>query len=292
MIVVAGECLVDLLVRPDGGVAAVPGGGPFNVARGLARLGAPAAFAGAISTDRFGRRLRDALRDDGVDLRWAEETDLPTTLALAELNPDGARYRFYFEGTSAPALRDTSRVPVGAALHIGSLGLVLEPMAGALEALAERAAGTALVMADVNWRPAAIRDAQAQRRRLARALALADVVKASTEDLAHIGAQAADLLTGRTRCVLVTDGPGPVRACFAGGEVTAEAPAARVVDTVGAGDAFCAGFLARWVLDGRRTAALDDPAVLRPVLGFAARVAARTCERRGADPPRADEVHL
>lgn len=290
MILVAGECLVDLLVRTDGEVAAAPGGGPFNVARGLARLGAPAAFAGAISTDRFGRRLREALRADGVDLRWAADTDLPTTLALAELGPDGAAYRFYVEGTSAPAFTGARDLPVAGALHIGSLGLVLEPMAGALETLVQRTAGRALVMADVNWRPAAITDAGAHVRRLQRVLAGADVVKASTEDLAHMGAEPADLLAGRTRCVLVTDGPRPVRARHARGELVVETPASRVVDTVGAGDAFCAGFLARWVRGEPAVDGLADEARLRPALEYAVRVAALTCERAGADPPRASEL--
>ena len=290
MIVVGGECLVDLLVWPDGQVAAVPGGGPFNVARGLARLGAEAAFVGAISSDGFGRRLRASLEEDGVDLRWAQETALPTTLAVAELHPEGAEYRFYVDGTSAPSLADASGVPVCDALHVGSLGLVLEPMATALEALAERARGRALVMADVNWRPAAIADAAAHGRRLRRVLGLADVVKASTEDLALMGAAAGDLLAGDTRCVLVTDGAERVRALWRGGEVDAEVPPARVADTVGAGDAFCAGFLAAWLQAGGGAGGLEDPARLQPALAFGARVAALTCERRGADPPRAHEL--
>src|SRR5688572_4673346 len=111
MIVVAGESLVDLLVDRAGEVAAHPGGGPFNVARGLARLGVPCSFLGAISQDPFGVALRQALADDGVDLRHAVTSELPTTLAIAQLDGGAASYRFYAQGTAAPTL--TGRDVVG-----------------------------------------------------------------------------------------------------------------------------------------------------------------------------------
>src|SRR5262245_28693087 len=95
-IVVAGEALVDLIATPDGALRAVPGGGPFNVARTIARLGQRCRFLGALSTDGFGRRLRQALAADGVDLSLATSTDLPTTLAVADLDALGAAsYQFY-----------------------------------------------------------------------------------------------------------------------------------------------------------------------------------------------------
>ena len=91
MIVVAGEALIDLIVDPAGGLAAVPGGGPYNSARTIARLGRDVTFLGRISNDRFGRMLREprgatACRGDRV-----VGTDDPTTLAVAELDQPGPR---------------------------------------------------------------------------------------------------------------------------------------------------------------------------------------------------------
>ena len=129
VIVVAGEALIDLVVAVDGSVSAKLGGGPFNVARTIGRLGGAVSFLGTISTDRFGSQLFDQLIADGFDPVATVRTDSPTTLAAAELDPTGsAKYRFYFNGTSAPALDE---VPSGldhpAAVHVGTLGLVLEP---------------------------------------------------------------------------------------------------------------------------------------------------------------------
>ena len=105
MIVAAGESLVDLLVTPAGGVTALPGGGPFNVARTVARLGQPVSFIGRLSTDTFGRQLRARLEADGVDLSRAPTTDDPTLLAVAEIGADGnATYRFHTAGTAAAGL--------------------------------------------------------------------------------------------------------------------------------------------------------------------------------------------
>ena len=104
-IVVGGEALVDLVAGGGGELAAHLGGGPFNCARTLGRLEQPVAYLGRISNDRFGTQLREQLVEDGVSLDMVVETDDPTTLALAELDEEGAAtYRFYSEGTSVPGL--------------------------------------------------------------------------------------------------------------------------------------------------------------------------------------------
>jgi fructokinase len=149
VIVVAAEALIDLLVHPDGRLVATPGGGPFNTARTVARLGLPVAFLGRLSDDGFGRTLRAALAGDGVDLSLIESTSAPTTLAIAELDDAGvAAYRFHTAETSAPGLSaDAVHAAMARdpqALHIGSLGLVLEPMARALVDGVTRAAPTTL----------------------------------------------------------------------------------------------------------------------------------------------------
>ena len=86
MIVVVGEALVDLVVGADGAITAKPGGAPFNVARACARLGAPVVLVAALSTDRFGQRLMAELRADGVDTEQVQRVDMPTSLAVAELD--------------------------------------------------------------------------------------------------------------------------------------------------------------------------------------------------------------
>jgi fructokinase len=295
MIVVAGESLVDLLVRPDGRVGAVPGGGPFNVARALARLGTDVAFVGRISTDRFGTILHDRLEDDGVDLRWVRRTDDPTLLAVAELDDTGAAtYRFHSAGTAAVGLVGADLPPLPAdidALHVGTLGLVFEPMATTIEGIVAGVDPATLVMLDPNVRPAAILDEAAYRARLDRILARADVVTASVEDLRWLrparepDGTAEDLLELGPAAVLVTDGPRAVTIVSLAGRRTIHPPLVDVVDTVGAGDAFGAGFLAAWTGARRTRDDLVDLDALGSATAFAARVAAVTATRVGAEPP-------
>ena len=112
-ILVAGEALVDLVPAADGTLSPYPGGGPFTTARALARLGRPVAFAGRLSTDRFGERMAAMLAADGVAADATERTGDPTTLALAEIDAAGAAtYRFYTEGTSAPGQAQVHGVEV------------------------------------------------------------------------------------------------------------------------------------------------------------------------------------
>src|SRR3954471_9639056 len=246
MIVVAGEALIDLVVEADGGLAAVAGGGPFNSARTIARLGGNVAFLGCLSGDRFGAILRDALLADGVDLSLASTTDAPTTLAIAELDASGAAtYRFHTAETSAPQVGPAAVAAAFAAqpraFHLGTLGLVLEPMASALAAGAAAASPETLVMLDPNCRPAVIPEREAYLERLDRVIGRADVVKVSTDDLAYIdpGVPALDAARAiRARgpaVVLVTDGARAVRVITTSESFEVVAPEIEVVDTIGAG---------------------------------------------------------
>ena len=299
LIVVAGEALIDLVPVAEGELAAHPGGGPFNTARTLGRLERPAAYLGRISSDRFGTQLAELLVADGVSLDAVVRTQDPTTLALAELDAAGAAsYRFYERGTSAPGLTEAdalAALPPGVAfLHVGSLGLALEPMASALELLATRFAGELVLMVDPNCRPTAARGDY--RARIERVLALADVVKVSEEDLAWLapGVEAVDaaraLLDREAAVVLLTLGGDGAVVLGRELEVAVPAPSVEVVDTIGAGDAFSGGWLAYWAEQGLGRAELADSGAVVAATRFACHVAALTCARAGASPPRRSEL--
>jgi len=188
-VLVVGEALVDLIAKPDGEVAAVPGGGPFNFARTLGRLGVDVSFAGGISDDIFGQTISSMLAADGVKQALTPRAGLLTTLALAALDESGAAtYRFYIEGTAAPAVNvGDIELPEGLdALVVGTLGLVLEPAADATATAVAAAAETTLVLVDPNCRPLVINDEDGYRARLEKVLRRADVVKVSGDDLDYL----------------------------------------------------------------------------------------------------------
>jgi fructokinase len=237
---------------------------------------------------------------DGVDLSLLRPTTAPSTLALAELDPSGdASYRFYLDGTSSFGLNDPpdqNVLAAAAALHVGSLGLVVDPMASTLTRMVAGAPGSLLVMIDPNCRPGVVGDRATYTSRLRQIFRRADVVKASREDLAFLfdgerpARMASNVLELGPTLVLLTDGPGPVQIISATGEEQLPVPAANVVDTVGAGDAFGGAFLAWWVSNGLGRDELRDPGAVREAVRSAIRVARMTTERRGADPPTAAEV--
>jgi fructokinase len=293
MVVVCGEALIDR-VPPDDR----PGGGPFNTARALARLGVRTQFLGRLSTDALGRRLRELLVADGVDVSLTSTGSEPTTLATAEVDPDGhATYRFVTHGTSAPNLTDqmvpASLAPAVRALHVGTLGLVLEPMSTTIAALVDREHDRRLVMVDPNIRPGATPD----RTRLDRVISQSTIVKASEADMAwlfpalDLRAGARALLARGPRLVVVTLGAEGAFGVMDNAEAEVPAPAVDVIDTIGAGDAFGAALLA-WLHNHdrlRRDLHLSSDE-LRDALGFSCLVASLTCTRAGADPPRRPDL--
>jgi fructokinase len=276
--------------------------GRAAAARTLARLGAPAAFIGRLSDDGFGRLLRARLESEGVVLGVPEPSTAPSTLAIADVDQAGiARYAFYLDGTAGANLEygELRSALTGdiAAVHVGTLGLVMEPIGSAIERLIRSDVPPgALVLLDPNCRPVAISDRAAYLARVEHIMRRADVVKASVEDLAYLrpGESVPDaanaLLGAGPALVLVTDGPHPARAFLPGTVLAVEVPSVPVVDTIGAGDAFGGGFLAWWTAHGLGRDDLKRSAPVSAALSAAAAVAALTCARPGADPPALADV--
>jgi len=303
MITVVGEALVDIIVDPDGNVTSVVGGGPLNTARTLARLGLPVSFLGGVSTDAFGGRIMRLLEQDGVSYALGDRVPEPTTLAIASIDESGAAsYRFMLDGTSATAVTpERALASVGEdcrAVHVGTLGLVLQPLADASAAVVQAAGPDQLVMVDPNCRPSVMTSGNPFARILSEVLGRADVVKVSGDDLQVIfpgmdPVQAAVRLQQvNGAVVLFTDGAQAVHIVTTEGIEVVPVPKVPVADTVGAGDSFSGGFLAHWLQAGRGRGDLGDHGAVVAATEYGIAVAALTCQRPGADPPNADQVRL
>lgn len=301
MITVAGEALIDIIVDLDGEVTSVVGGAPLNTARTIARLGVPATFLGGVSLDSFGRRIMHLLEADGVGYALGSPVTEPTTLAIAELDQGGAAtYRFMMEGTSAGAVTPEIALahmdPSCTVLHVGTLSLVLQPLADAMRAVVAASPDDRLVMLDPNCRPAVMADSEVFPATMAALLPRADVVKVSGDDLAflHPGLPLLDAAVAVQResgaVVLFTDGAKAVHVLTEHDDVVLDVPRVPVVDTVGAGDSFSGGFLAQWAMRGLGRSDLADLEQVVEAARFGIAVAGITCQRAGANPPRLDEI--
>lgn len=300
MIVAAGEALVDLTPTNCGseqGYVPHPGGSPYNVAVGLGRLGVPTSFLGRISDDPFGRLLRQHLVNSGVDLGFVVNATEQTAVAFVHVGDGEPEYSFYSEGTADRLLypRDLPQLPAGAGLHVGSISLVLEPAATTLECLIRRESHNRLISLDPNVRPGLIGDLDEYRERLASWISLVDLVKVSAADLESLypdekPEDVADRwLSAGPALVVVTLGGKGAYARNGHGAVHVPSPRVVVADTVGAGDAFTAGTLAHLHDRGWLTHdSLEELGVeeLEGLLFNANAVAADTCTRKGAEPPR------
>lgn len=302
MILCCGESLIDLLPCPDGRLRPLPGGGVWNTALALGRLGARAGYLWPISHDGFGTALLTPLAEAGVDCSACPRSDRPTALAVVTLTGTEARYRFHDADSAGRAFSPADLPPLPddlSALFIGGISLVPDPCGATVERLAQRAADTGVtVMIDPNIRPGFIPDAAAHRARLARLFARASIVKLSSEDLAwiwpgHTADQVArQLLAGGARLVLTTHGAGGAIAHTAHHRLSAAAAPVTVADSIGAGDSFNAGILDALQRAGALAGA-DAPGeqALAAALAHATRVAAVTVSRPGADPPWARELN-
>ncbi len=305
MILSCGEALIDMLPRTStlGETAFAPysGGAVFNTAIALGRLGAPAGFLSGLSTDLFGQQLAADLAASGVDTSLCVRSARPTTLAFVKLTDGHAEYAFFDENTAGRLLqeRDLPEIPATvSAMHFGAISLIPEPCGSAYESLMRRMAGSRVISFDPNIRPNFITDRAAHLARMHRMLAMSDIVKVSDEDLAWFGEGGFDEVAPRwlergPRLVVMTRGANGAVAMSRQGRVEMPGVAVTVADTVGAGDTFNAGLLAHLHDEGALTRpelASLSAEVLAGALAFAARVAAVTVSRAGANPPWRHEL--
>ncbi|WP_245790308.1 carbohydrate kinase family protein [Streptomyces monashensis] len=303
-VTVIGEALIDLVqLDVPGDYRARPGGSPFNVAIGLARLGYRTALMARMADNAFGRMLRTQAEAEGIDLSYAPVATEPTTLAVVSTDPEGrASYDFYLDGTADWQWTDaeTARTPQDTAVvHFGSVASWTPPSAEHIHSAVQRlrTGGTALISYDPNVRGALLGDPERGRQAVERSVGIAHLVKASREDVEWLYPEipveqiAAQWLELGALLVVITDGPDGAHVFRAGaGSMSRAGRKAAVVDTVGAGDSFTAGLIGALLRHGLHTPqalATADPDVLAIAVDDAVLVSALTCERLGADPPTA-----
>lgn len=323
----AGEALIDLIVQSDGNYEPCIGGAVFNLARALARQGVGVLYLNPLSRDRFGRKLAAALVDDGVQLAHANPVGESTSLAVVGLDDKGhPEYAFYRDGVADRAITagqlnvSCHSEPSLSMVCTGALALAPDDAAHYLPWLgAQRDAGKVIVV-DANLRPSVMPDKEAYRRNVHAAMQLAHLVKVSDEDLETLAVPGANALvqaqhvmeTSGARLVLLTLGEQGAWLLTRDGQQwhAREATPVAVVDTVGAGDCFLAGFLAAWLrlygatdtakkndesavpantLLASLVASLDDVSG-RHLLAHAVASASLCIMRRGCVPPTRDEV--
>lgn len=306
MFLVCGEALYDLFLADEAGNGrlsfdARPGGSPFNVAVGMARLGARAGLLTGISDDMLGTRLTAVLQSQGVATDYLVRTGRRTTLSLVGLDEAGGpSYAFYGVGSADCGLtaEDLPRVDERiAGLHFGSYSTVVAPAADALAGLAEREPHR-FISFDPNVRLAIEPDRALWQSRITYLRCRANLVKVSREDIEALYSGEDPEAVIRSWAldgplmVVMTRGAAEILAVRGTEEIRLTPPSVDVVDTVGAGDSFQAALLAQLSAQADPAGYLetlpreDVVALLR----HAARAAAMTCTRRGANLPRAEEM--
>ena len=306
MILCSGEALIDMLPREsragERAFSPYPGGAVFNTSIALGRLGVETGFFSGLSSDLFGDILTEALSAAQVDSSMAARSARPTTLAFVTLTNGQASYVFYDENSAGRMLSTDDLPSLSDAvdtLFFGGISLMVEPCAQAYEALLMREKDQRVIMLDPNIRQSFISDEGAYRSRIERIMAASDMVKVSDEDLAWLSGHddlqrgAREMLDKGTKLVCVTEGAEGVTGFSAAHTVRVPANKVEVVDTVGAGDTFNAGFLAALsdadALSKAKVAMLDEDTIAA-ALTLGARAAAVTVSRAGANPPTRAEL--
>ncbi len=291
---VIGEALIDIVEKDGQPSDEHVGGSPLNVAVGLARLSRDIDFLTYLGRDEYGRRVTAYVTSAGAQLLSGGPSAARTATARAEVDDDGSpSYTFDLQWQ----LSDTPPVPSPLVVHTGSIAAVAEPGCRAVAALIEHYRGSATITFDPNVRAALIEDSTTARTRIAHLVSRSDIVKVSDEDLRWIACEdppertARRWLTLGPSIVVVTAGDQGASALCAAGEARVAAEPVRVVDTVGAGDAFMVGLIdALWessLLGADRRPALRGISLdtLTGALQAASALSALTVARAGADMP-------
>ena len=298
-VLVIGEALVDVVHRGDGRIDESPGGSPANVALALGRLGDSAQLLTQLGADAHGAQIRSWLADAGVEVVSSDTSR--TATATAHLDESGsARYEFDIAWSVADV--SAAREDPAGIVHTGSIAALLAPGADVVRTLLTEMRASSLITYDPNVRPALLPDHARAVVDVESFVALADLVKASDEDLAWLYPGMDPLeaawswLQRGPSVIVVTMGASGAFAVSRAGVTRVPGQRVEVVDTVGAGDTFMSALIHGLLMLGLDSA--DARARLRDIeedslaelLRFSARAAAITVSRPGADPPRIGEL--
>ena len=294
---VAGEVLIDLI--PEGaGRKPIVGGGPANTAKALAKIGIDTQFIDGISSDQYGQLAKDELLTAGVKLDYVKYSTKPTCLAIVSLSDSGsANYDFVIENTATfdftPDWLPNPQIKRPALLHIGTLATVFEPGASIMFEWAQSVAKVAPIVFDPNIRPAVMNDREQYVAQVKRWVSISSAVKVSDEDIKwlypslEIEQVVNNWLAKGPTLIVVTYGDKGLAGYRVAEKVSVDAKNVVVADTVGAGDTVGAILVEAIVKDGLDTL---SGVRLEMMLKRAAKAAAITVSRIGANPPTLKEI--
>jgi len=294
---VVGEVLIDLIPDADQHLAIV-GGGPANTAKALAKLGVKTYFIDGISNDEYGQIAKSELLSANVLLDYAQYSNKPTCTAKVLLSSSrSASYEFVIEDTatfnfSHQWLPDPQNINPSL-LHIGTLATVIEPGATVLFEWAQSVAKIAPIVFDPNIRPAVLGNRDEYVKKVEKWVAISSAVKVSDEDLKWLyPSKAINEVVSRwlevgVQLVVVTLGDKGITAYRKNEQISVDAVQAVVADTVGAGDTVGAVVAEAIVKKGLEILTGE---VLKMTLNRAAKAAAITVSRIGANPPSKEEI--
>lgn len=316
-VTVAGEALVDLVMQADAHLTPCPGGASFNLSRALARQGMGVAYLNPLSRDRFGREMSASLAREGVILAHGQPVSEPTSLAVVHLDERGhPEYAFYRQGVADRAMTAPMLISASQQFQqvqmvcVGCLALAPDDADLYLPWMAQQHQSGRMMVLDINMRPSVVPDMEPYRAHVMTAVRFAHIIKASDEDLQYLDAPGSTPLEQATwllqasgaQILLLTMGAQGAALVFSLGMNQqpvhgCESQTVEVVDTIGAGDCFLAGFLACWlelaqakgVHAAQLAGMLDDDDKTR-LLRQALATASINVMRTGCNPPTRAEV--
>ena len=308
MIICCGESLIDMISIANAGNESVfsglTGGAIFNTSIALGRLDVPVGLISGVSTDLFGKKITKDLTDSNVNIKLLIRNEKPTTLAFVDVKDGQANYTFYDENSAGNSIHysDFPNIPkIATTLCFGGISLCTEPAASAYEKLFIQEIKNKVLFLDPNIRSTFISDEISYRKRLNKMISSSDILKVSDEDLdwivtsgSNINEKIEKLHNLGAKLIIVTKGAEGVAAYVKNKKViNLPAQEVNVIDTVGAGDTFNAGFLAKLsnlkLLSKSNVKNLSSKHISM-ALEYGIKAASITVSRKGANPPLLSEI--
>jgi fructokinase len=307
MILVIGEALIDLIENryQPGAFTAIVGGANLNVATALAKRGTPHTFYARMSTDRFGNIIREKLKANNVNFKNSIITNENSTLAIVSLNEQGVpTYSFYVNGTSdwgwtkaeLPTQEQLNAEQINC-IQFGCLTMAMEPGNLVIEDWA-RELKDITISHDINIRSALGFDPTKEKERVERTNKFSHIIKASDEDIEWLYQgqrnidEVAQEWTRDNKIILITRGADGVSIFRNDERMDVPSRKINVVDTVGAGDTFCANLLGQ--LQDNNYLGKDLTQIpseeLKNFVYISGIAASITCERAGCEPPTQEDL--